>query len=151
MKNLAIKIVDRLFLVAYGPEPPTDQEWSDYLHLVERQGVESTMQIVSTEGGEPTAAQRRQLTALLAGRAVPVAVVSGSARVRTTVTAISWLHRRIRAFPSTSAGLRDALAYLEIPTSRADLIERELHKLRTEVDEGREAPGGSRSRHSRAS
>jgi hypothetical protein len=139
MKNLAIKIVDRLFLVAYGPDAPTDREWADYLHMVERQGIDRTQQIVSTEGGAPTAAQRRQLAILLDGRAVPVAVVSGSARVRTTVTAISWFNRRIRAFPSTRAGLRDALAYLDIPMSRTELIERELDKLRAEVAEGREA------------
>ena len=151
MKNLAVQIVDRLIIVAYGPEAPTDREWADYIHLVEHQGIDQTMQIVSTEGGKPTAAQRRQFAMLVDGRAVPVAVVSGSARVRMTVTAISWFHRRIRAFPATSAGLCEALAYLEIPMSRADLIECELHKLRAEVDEGREARGGTRACHSRAS
>jgi hypothetical protein len=112
MKNLAIKVVDRLFIVAYGPEAPTDQEWADYLRLVERQGIERTMQIVATEGGEPAAVQRRELVTLLGGRVVPVAVLTGSARVRATVTALSWCYRWIRAFPATSAGLGDALAYL---------------------------------------
>jgi hypothetical protein len=118
--------------------------------MVERHGIDRTQQLVSTDGGGPTAAQRRQLATVLDGRAVPVAVVSGSARVRTTVTAISWVDRRIRAFPPTPAGLREALAYLDIPTSRAELIADELDKLRAEVAEGREAPG-TRSGQSRAS
>jgi hypothetical protein len=33
-RNLAIQIVDRLFIVAYGATSPTDEEWSSYLGLV---------------------------------------------------------------------------------------------------------------------
>jgi hypothetical protein len=135
MKNMATKVIDRLFLVAYAGEP-TDEEWADYLTLVERHGIDRTMQIVTTEGGEPTSTQRRQLNDLLAGRTVPVAVLSGSARMRGTVMALSWFNRKIRAFPPS--GLRDAIAYLEIPASRGDLIERELGELRRELDEARE-------------
>jgi hypothetical protein len=151
MKNLAMKVVDRLFIVACGPASPTDREWADYLQLVACQGVEQTRQIVSTVGGVPTVVQRRKLAALLEGRVVPIAVVSGNARGSTTVTAISWFNRRVRAFHATSAGLRGALVYLGIPTVRADLIERELHRLRVEVDEGRETRGETRSRRARAS
>ena len=86
---------------------------------------------VFTDRGEPTAPQRRALNDPLGGRTVPVAVVSGSVRVRGTVTALSWFNRKIRAFPPWALG--DAIAYLEIPASRTDLIERELHKLRIEL------------------
>jgi hypothetical protein len=137
MKNIAIKVVDRLFIVVYGASDPTDEEWRGYLDLVEHHGVERTMQLVATDGGEPTSAQRRELNHLLGGRAVPVAVVSGSARVRGTVTALSWFNRRIKAFPPS--GLRDALAYLEIPASRTELIEREIDNLRRELGQGRRA------------
>jgi hypothetical protein len=97
-KNLAIHVVDRLFIVAYGATSPTDEEWSNYLGLVEHHGLD-TPQIIFTEGGAPTSAQRRQLAALLDGRAVPVAVISSSARVRVTVTALSWFNSRIKVFP----------------------------------------------------
>ena len=137
MRNIAIKVVDRLFIVVYGARDPTDDEWADYLALVRRHGVDRTMQLIFTDGGEPTSTQRRLLNELLGGRPVPVAVVSASARVRGTVTALSWFNRRIRAFPPH--GLRDALDYLEIPASRTELIEREARRLREELAQDRRA------------
>ena len=131
MKNVAVKVIDRLILVAYGTGNPTDAEWDEYLDLVKRHGVDRTMQLIYTGGGEPSAPQRRALNELLGGYPVAVAVVSSSVRVRGTVTALSWFNRRVRAFPTSA--WRDAIAYLEIPTSRADLIEREMQKLRLEL------------------
>jgi hypothetical protein len=131
-KTMGTAVIDRLVIVAYGSQPPSDHEWLDYLHLVERQGVAETMHLVSTEGGEPTVAQRGQLNALLARREVPVAVISDSNRVRGSVTLLSLLNRRIRAFRCSR--LRDAIDYLEIPASRAEVIERTLRRLRSELD-----------------
>lgn len=135
MKSVGIKVIDRLFIVVYGTANPTDDEWGGYLDLVEHHGVERTMQLICTDGGEPTSAQRRELNELLNGRTVPVAVVSGSARVRGTVTALSWFNRKIKAFPPS--GLREAIAYLEIPATRTELIEHEIDKLRAELGQGR--------------
>jgi hypothetical protein len=130
-KSMAFKVIDRLFLVVYGTANPTDEEWGEYLERTKRHGVDRTMQLIFTDGGEPSAPQRRKLNELLGGHPVPVAVVSGSVRVRGTVTALSWFNRRVRAFPTSA--WRDAIAYLEIPASRADLIEREMQKLRLEL------------------
>ena len=137
MKNVAIKVIDRLFLVVYGTADPSDEEWDAYLGLVKHHGIDRTMQLICTDGGEPSAPQRKVLNEVLGGRPVPVAVVSSSVRVRGTVTALSWFNRKIRAFPPTA--LREAIAYLEIPASRIDLIERELEKLRLELGQGRRA------------
>ncbi len=137
MKNMAIKVIDRLFLVVYGAANPTDEEWNDYLDQVAHHGIDRTMQLIRTDGGEPTSAQRDKLNRLLDGRPVPVAVVTGSARVRLTVTALSWFNRQIRAFPVT--GLRDAIAYLEIPASRTELIQREVTRLQEDLERGRQA------------
>ncbi len=137
MKNVAIKVIDRLFLVVYGTANPSDEEWDAYLDLVKHHGIERTMQLICTDGGEPSATQRRVLNELLSGRTVPVAVVSGSVRVRGTVTALSWFNRKISAFPPTA--LRDAIAYLEIPASRTDLIAREMAQLRELLGQGRRA------------
>lgn len=126
-----MKVIDRLFVVAYGTEAPSDGDWARYLDLVVAHGVESTMQLVATEGGEPSTRQRRELNELLDGRTVPVAVLSSSRRIRATVTALSWFNRRIEAFPPVA--LRDALDYLDIPASRFSLIAHELDVLRLEV------------------
>ena len=68
---------------------------------------------------------------------MPVAVISGSVRVRGTVAALSWFNRKIKAFPPSA--VRDAIAYLEIPVSRTDLIEREVRKLRFELTDSTRA------------
>jgi hypothetical protein len=137
MRNLAIKVIDRLFIVVYGARDPTDEEWDAYLALAEQHGIAQTMQLICTDGGEPTATQRRKLNERLGGRTVPVAVVSSSQRVRATVTALSWFNRRIKAFPLS--GLSDALEYLEVPASRTELIEREIRLLRLELSQGSRA------------
>ena len=133
MKHMAYKVIDRLFLVVLATSEPTDDEWTAYLEAVERHGIDRTMQLIATDGGVPTSSQRRFLNGRLAGRNVPVAVVTCHTGVRSIVTAMSWFNRKIRAFPPS--GFREAIAYLEIPASRAELIERELHNLRTELSD----------------
>lgn len=130
-KRMAFKVIDRLFVVVYGTEEPTNEEWTSYLREIERQGVERTMQIIYTNGGGPNAVQRRYLEELLDGRVVPVAVLSDIASIRRMVMAMSWFNGKIRAFPTTD--LARALAYLEIPTSRTELIGREMAALRISV------------------
>lgn len=130
------KVIDRLVIVVLGTEDPTSREWESYLREVERHGIDRTMQFVVTEGGAPSAMQRGHLSALLAGRSVPVAVVSGSVTIRAVVAAMSWFNHGLRGFPPT--GLRDAIAYLEIPASRMELIEREVEVLRLSLSRGGE-------------
>jgi len=131
MKTMATTVIDRLVIVALGTTDPSDEEWKEYLKLIERQGIERTQHLIVTEGGEPAFGQRRQLNALVAGRKVPVAVVSASPWVRATVAVLSWFNRRIKPFPASR--LRDAIAYLEIPSTRIDLITRKLDELRREL------------------
>jgi hypothetical protein len=137
VKNLAIKVVDRLFIVVYGAQDPTDAEWDAYLSLAEQHGLDQTAQLICTDGGKPTPAQHRKLNERLGGRPVPVAVVSTSPRVRATVTALSWFNRRIKAFHPTA--LVEALEHLEIPASRTDLIVREIERLRLSLSQGNRA------------
>jgi hypothetical protein len=125
---MVISVIDQLFIVVYGTEDPSDDEWCGYLDLMKRHGIERTRQLICTEGGAPSATQRHDLNDLLDGRALPVAVMSSSSRVRGMVAALSWFNRKIRSFPPE--GLRDALEHLEVPTSRTDLIDREIRGLR---------------------
>jgi hypothetical protein len=137
MKNMAFKVIDRLFLVVYGASNPTDEEWKYYLEVTEQHGIDRTTQLIFTDGGGPTSTQRKYLNDLLAGRTVPVAVISGSATIRGVVTALSWFNRKIKAFPPS--GLGDALAYLEVPATRAELIDREMNKLRLTLGDDKRA------------
>jgi len=137
MRTIAYKVLDRLFLLVLRTEEPTDEEWTTYLGVVEAHGIDRTQQLIVTEGGVPTRTQRRYLSERLARRNVPVAVITGNTAVRSIVTAMSWFNRKIRAFPPS--GFRDAIAYLQIPASRTELIEREMAKLKAELEDGRRA------------
>src|SRR5262249_23707179 len=128
MKSMAFKGIDRLFIVVYGTKDPTDDDWWGYIEEIRRHGIKRTMQLVFTEAGGPSAPERRYLEEVLAGRTVPIAVMSGNPSVAVMVSAMSWVNREIRYF--SRDGLYDALAHLEIPASRAELIEREMDKLR---------------------
>jgi hypothetical protein len=136
--TLAFTVIDRVFLVAYGTDSPTDEDWIEYLAELLGHGIDRTMQIIVSDGGAPTWAQSRELNRLVAGRKVPIAVLSQSAQVRGLVTVLSWFNRKIKAFPPYA--IREAMAYLEIPSTRTDLIERELGKLQAEVREGSRLP-----------
>jgi hypothetical protein len=131
MKNLAYCVVDRLFIVVYGDRDPGNDEWWGYIEEIKRHGVERTMHLIFTSGGGPLAPQRRYLSEVLAGRTVPVAVISPNPAVRFMVTVMSWFNRNIRAFPTS--GLYDALDFLEVPTSRADLIGKRVVQFRSEL------------------
>jgi hypothetical protein len=121
-------VIDRLVLTVYGPDDPTDPEWEAYLCTIEQHGIVRTMQLIITDGAAPTRAQRRRLDRFVAGHEVPVAVLSESTAVRVMVSAFAKLNRGLRAF--SPADLTEALAFLEVPSSRAALIEREINRLR---------------------
>jgi hypothetical protein len=141
MTTMATTVTDRLVIVAFGTTDPSDEEWTEFLKLVTRQGIERTVYLIVTAGGVPTSSQRRQIRERLDRRTVPVVVLSKSAWVRWRVKAFSWLHRKVKAFAPTE--LDSALAFLGIPTRRTELIAGELARLRRRL--AAEAPLGRRT------
>lgn len=137
MKNMAFKVVERLFIVVYGTTNPTDEEWVRYLDACQEHGLDRTVQLIFTDGGGPDSSQRKYLNQLLDGRMVPVAVVSSSSAIRSVVTALSWFNRQIKAF--SPGALRDAISYLQIPPGRFERIAREVDILRLELVADRRA------------
>jgi len=139
-KNMAFRFIDGLFIVVFGANGPTDQEWLRYIRLVEYHGLKRTMQLVFTDGGGPDYSQRSYFAEIMCDRFAFVAVVSSSIRARALVTVISWFNPRIRVFSHSKQGclrsehaLRSALAYLEIPASRHDDIDTMRRLLRSEI------------------
>jgi hypothetical protein len=131
--NLAIKVIDRLLIIVHGKLDPADDEWWGCLDTIAKHGINRTQHLIYTDGGAPTVQQYRDLNTVLAGRVVPTAVVSDSLLVRARLAAVSWFDSSIKPFPP--GGLADALRFLEVPMSRFDLVTRELHKLRREIEE----------------
>ena len=134
-RTMAVTVVDGLILVAHGTAPPAADEWADYVQLVAQQGIVGARQLIATEGGGPTRAQRGALDPQLGGQTMPTAVLSASLRVRVIAALLSF-DGSVRGFPPSNAGLHDALSFLWVPTIRLPLIARELDKLRDEIDAG---------------
>lgn len=131
MKTMAFKVAGGLFLIVHTKDPPTDDEWTSYVKLVDKQGAEPLPQIVFTEGGGPSAKQRRDFTEMLNGRKIPVVVLTDSTMIRGIVTAISWFNDKLKTFPPVQ--IKDAFRYLRVPESAWPQIEDELGKLRKEL------------------
>jgi hypothetical protein len=132
MKNVAFKLVGHVLVAVYGKEAPSDAEaqqmvacFKDALRL------ENLRSLSYTPGGGPTAAQRKALNEVMAGRSVPAAVVTGSPLVRGLVVAVSWFNKGIRPF--APADEESAFRYLEIPSSQFRLYRGEVKKLEMEL------------------
>jgi hypothetical protein len=127
--NMAAAVVDHVLLVVHGPAAPTEDDWTRYLALVQSHGVEGTVCLIVTAGGQPTPAQRRQLDELRAGRAVPVALLTDIARMRVQAVPA----QGIRAFRLDEMSL--ALAALRVPIRQWEHLRTALADLRRALDE----------------
>ena len=131
MKNMLMSTVDRVLLVAHGEQPPTDEEWAAFMSGFANHGVDDALVLVWTEGAAPNVSQRRELTDLLAGRAVPIAVLSSSTLVRGVATAISWFNRKVRVFAPHDADA--AITFLGVGAPHAAKVREELESLRAKL------------------
>jgi len=119
----------RVVVVRQNAEPPSDQEWEQFLEVLRegRADFERLRVLVLTEGGGPNAAQRESLARTLAGKTVRVAIVTDSIAVRFTVTVIALFHKDIRSFLTSE--LRKAHAHLGLQLEEVIAVERELAAL----------------------
>lgn len=127
--NLETRRLGRVVVVRQNAEPPSDQEWAQFLEILRegRADFERLRVLVLTEGGGPNAAQRESLARTLAGKTVRVAIVTDSIAVRFTVTVIALFHKDIRSFLTSE--LRKAHAHLGLQLEEVVAVERELATL----------------------
>lgn len=128
MRNMASKVVGNLGISVHTANNPSNEEWAEMVEQIKHCDDLSQFKGISfTDGGSPTATQRKQTNEVLAGRAVPSAVVTSSAIARSVVTAMSWFNPAIKVFPPER--LDDALRYLMVRESEYAIIKMELRKL----------------------
>ena len=120
MKNMAFQKVGDYIVLVHNAMAPTDEEWDEWMHLYAYESI-----LVVTDGGAPTASQRKLLkTRVDQLRALPsyvpnmkepkVATVTSSSFVRGVLTALGWFyHDSYAAFPPDHVA--HALAYLGVP------------------------------------
>ena len=108
-------MVGRTLVVVHGARHPTDADWMIYLEALRQNVATLEAQLIVTDGGSPTTAQRRASLELAGDqweRLPPTAVVTSSVLARGAVTALSWFmkiafalsRRPISTRPATSSG-----------------------------------------------
>jgi hypothetical protein len=130
-QNMGFKVLVHLnlFVVVYGSNDPTNEEWLEYLAWAERAGLSSHVQLVVSDGGAPNFAQLRYLSDILRGQTARVAVVSSKLRVRAVVRVASRFNGEIKDFASSE--ISEAIDFLKVDRSHVPEIEDTVFVLRT--------------------
>jgi hypothetical protein len=127
VKNAAYCYLHGVVIAVHNARDPRREEWDIYLAMVRR--VKAALdgdcskfkQLIFTDGGAPSAAQRHAVVSLSRGTRnadkLRVAIVSRSAVARGIVTAFRWLGFPLRSFaPDELAAM---FAFLEISNAEA--------------------------------
>jgi hypothetical protein len=134
--------VNAFVVVVHGKDTPTDEEWNEYLQFNLDMGSEHGVNVRSlavTEGGAPTAAQRKTFhdaaTRLLKKHpgVVRGAVVTPSTFVRGVVTAMSLVNPMIKAF--SPAEMKECYAYMGVPEAYAGRVDALIASLKASLRE----------------
>jgi hypothetical protein len=124
-RNIAVEMVGHTLVVVHGVRHPSDGDWAIYLDTLRQNWAEIRAQLIVTDGGSPTSAQRKASLEIAAGqwdRTPPTAVVTSSILARGVVTALSWFMKdRIRAF--AQAELDEACEFIGASSENAALRE----------------------------
>jgi hypothetical protein len=114
-KRLGLTVV-----LVHGNAPPTDAEWAEYLRVYQDANLlQRGCSIVFTEGGAPTADQRRSLQRYTEKAPFPTAVLTSHALVRIVISGVSWFNPGIRAFGP--ADIAPALLFLKSVATEASV------------------------------
>jgi hypothetical protein len=108
---MAMRGLDRLAIAVHSEQPPSDEEWAQWIALC-RDRPGALRVLVETHGGGPNAKQRKALNDALGSRDMRAAILTESLLVRGVVTALAWLGIPLRAF--TFDQVRLAADYLEL-------------------------------------
>jgi hypothetical protein len=136
MRNFAFKLAGNLLISYYTDNSPSNDEADAALEVFRNMNFERLRSLSFTRGGTHTAAQRKKLHDVLAGRELKTAVVTDAHFVRGVVTATSWFNKSVKAFPFSA--WEDAFAYLDIPPGQHDRIWDIIKALEAEVEKSHE-------------
>jgi hypothetical protein len=121
-----------LMLLAHTTRPPNDAEWDPYFRELVKHDPKLLRNLVFTDGGAPSGAQRKQVNDFLNGQASTAAVVTMSTMVRGVVTALSWFNAQVKAYSPNDLG--GALQHLGVRPHEGEMVRREIQLLRRKLD-----------------
>jgi hypothetical protein len=128
-------MVGHMLMLSETSETPTDHEWDAFLKvLVANRAHFATLRIlVMTEGGGPTAGQRKRLEMALGGQSVKVAVVTDSIKVRFIVSSVALLNHSISTFSRSE--FAKAVAFLGLAPQEHRVAIRLIDEMAKELIE----------------
>lgn len=141
-RNMAFGKVNDFIVVVHNKHAPGDDEWDAYMQFNVAHSVEQGTIIrllVFTEGGAPTAVQRRLMHSALSPSLakakhpglIRVAVISPSTFVRGVATAMSLLDPVYRSFSPADIGA--AYTYVGVPHTYISNIEALVAELKAQL------------------
>ncbi len=142
-RNMAFSLVrvggQPVFVALHTKVAPSEEEWRDWTTLLEKHGkaaewdLAKTRNLVVTDGGAPSTAQRTVVNVLIAqARSMPpVALVTDSTMVRAIVRAFSIFNPRFGVF--APAQIREAAAHVGVASADVPDLIAALVRLESEV------------------
>jgi hypothetical protein len=139
-RNMAFGVVNAYVVVVHNEHAPTDEEWAEYVQLNGSLGTDhgvTTHYLIVTDGGSPSAAQRKVLFDVIGPilkkhpTVMRCAVITSSTFTRGIVSAMHIIHPSLRAF--SPADLGSAYTYLGIPPAYVREIEALIASLKARL------------------
>jgi hypothetical protein len=145
MRNMAFQKVGDYFVLVHNAMSPLDEEWDEWLEFYSFGSI-----LVVTDGGAPTASQRKRMkdrvdqlrSSVAPGKKDPrVAIMTASSFVRGVITALRWFyyHDAYAAFPPEH--LNQAMTYLEAPPKHHLGLKAAVQALRLQLKKAKTGSG----------
>jgi len=125
-RNLVLRLVGRTLVMVQNSKTPSDVEWNEFLKFVKKDPTGLRL-FVMTDGGAPTAEQRKRLQATLAGALPLVAAVSDNMKVRFVAATIALFHSTHGSF--TKSELQKAFTHLQLEMHERREVEVAIREL----------------------
>lgn len=134
-RNMACRrIGDSMIVLRENEDTPADEDWDAFLAMLvhDRDRFPKLKILVMTEGGGPSAEQRKRLKVALDGRPVRVACVTDSVKVRFIASSVALLNRQIRTFSKSE--LDGAYTHLGMNSAEQKIAAAVLDEIEKQVD-----------------
>jgi hypothetical protein len=130
-KTISVIVLGDVVLSYTSRSSPSDAEWDEYVVAVKSVDGDRRRALVVTDGGGPSASQRKKLYEAVGPKQQPTAIVTGSVVARGISTAMSWFNPALRVFSPHQ--LKEALAHLGVPGEEFGRFQGALDALKQRV------------------
>jgi len=128
---MTVLFYPRAIVTLHSAVEPTDKEWQEYLAEAMPPQGQARPHLVFSQGGRPTAMQRKQMAVALLGREPRMAIMAESDMTRTMVRLIAPFNPAVRAFAEDN--MAGARTYLGVSMTELPLTMPALSSFRREL------------------